>query len=254
MKKLLISGWLASLLLACEQAPTQPDEALTAIPLPALNEVADVKQKKQLFTDFILPLIEASNQQILDQRSQLFAIKTQSTKGKLSDKQIEQLNGLAAQYRVEAKLDATEKLKQLEARVDVIPPALVLAQAANESAWGTSRFAREGNNLFGQWCYQKGCGLVPLSRIDGAHHEVRKFDNVYQSVNAYMQNLNSHPAYRDFQISRQLARKTGQLDAIKLASHLTSYSERGQAYVEELQQMMRVNSSLWPTTISVSAS
>ena len=242
---------LAALLVACEQSPEQQAQSQN---LPPLHEIQNVQDKKQTFTDFITPLIETSNNHILQQRSEVEALYAKLVKGKvLSNKQKQTLSNLVKLYRVDQSLDTKVQVKQLLVKVDLIPPALVLAQAANESAWGTSRFAREGNNLFGQWCYNKGCGLVPLNRNDGANHEVRKFASVYESVSVYMNNLNSHPAYNEFQQQRNAARASGELNAIELATHLTGYSERGEAYVAELQQMMRVNQDLWPTRTPVKA-
>ncbi|MEE1673295.1 glucosaminidase domain-containing protein [Agarivorans aestuarii] len=251
MKRIILPGLLAALVVACEQSPEQQAQSQN---LPPLHEIENVQQKKQTFTDFITPLIEASNSKILQQRSDVEAINAKLIAGSvLSNKQKQTLSELSELYRVEQSLDEKAQVQQLLVKVDLIPPALVLAQAANESAWGTSRFAREGNNLFGQWCYKKGCGLVPLNRNDGANHEVRKFDSVYESVSVYMNNLNSHPAYKGFQQQRNQARASGELNAIELATQLSSYSERGQAYVEELQQMMRVNQKLWPTRTPIIA-
>ncbi|MDO6762283.1 glucosaminidase domain-containing protein [Agarivorans sp. 1_MG-2023] len=253
MNKFLLIGLLSSLIIACDHTPKKTLPIISYAPLPAFEEFTDVNQKKQQFTHYILPLIKASNQQILKQRNQLVSFNSKIANSKLSKKQHKILIELAEDYRVDTTLGDKQIITELLTKIDVVPPALVLAQAANESAWGTSRFAKEGNNLFGQWCYQKGCGLVPLSRVDGANHEVRKFDSVYQSVNAYMNNLNSHPAYQALREHRQIARTRGEIDAIELASFLTSYSERGEAYVHELQQMMRSNRSLWPSQLSVSS-
>jgi Bax protein len=251
LKRIIVSGLLAAFLIGCEQSPEQQAQSKN---LPPFDEIENVQQKKQTFTSFITPLIEASNNKILKQRAEVEAISAKLVNGSnLSSKQKQILSQLTELYRVDQSLDEKSQVQHLLVKVDLIPPALVLAQAANESAWGTSRFAREGNNLFGQWCYKKGCGLVPLNRNDGANHEVRKFDSVYESVSVYMNNLNSHPAYKGFQLQRSLARARGELDAIELATQLSSYSERGQAYVEELQQMMRVNHELWPTRTPIVA-
>jgi len=250
LKKILLLGLASYVLFGCEPASTQ--HQLDSKQLPQLSEIQDVSVKKQTFTDFILPLVEASNKDIIEQRKQLLEIRHSFRRdNKLSNSEQQQLKELAELYRVDLTISPAKQISQLLVKVDLIPPALVLAQAANESAWGTSRFAVEGNNLFGQWCYKQGCGLVPLNRVEGAYHEVRKFDSVYQSVKAYMLNLNSNPAYQEFQQSRFEERKSGELNGQSLASHLTSYSERGEAYVEELQQMMRVNGDLWPIRLDL---
>jgi len=135
-----------------------------------------------------------------------------------------------------------ELVKELVRRVDVIPTSLVLAQAANESGWGTSRFAREGNNIFGQWCFDEGCGLVPNRRGEDASHEVRAFASVDAAVRAYFRNLNTHPSYEDLRTLRASMRMQGlKLNSMVLARGLTRYSERGMDYVEELQDMIRIN-------------
>ena len=149
---------------------------------------------------------------------------------------------LAKQYRIKLKVTDQGFFSRLLSRVDSLPESLVLAQAANESAWGTSRFARQGNNLFGQWCFKPGCGLVPQARDDEAFHEVAKFSSVQGSINAYFANLNSHPAYEPVReirgcLRQQQARVTG----VALAEGLEQYSSRGYAYIDELQAMIRFN-------------
>jgi Bax protein len=133
-------------------------------------------------------------------------------------------------------------LQELMERVDVIPTSLVLAQAANESAWGMSRFAREANNMFGQWCFDSGCGLVPARRGVNATHEVKAFASIEESVNAYFLNLNTNSSYQEMREMRAQMRAQGRpLDSMVLARGLTRYSQRGMAYVSELQDIIRVN-------------
>jgi len=133
----------------------------------------------------------------------------------------------------------------LLSRVDIIPLEMALVQAANESAWGQSRFAKQGNNYFGQWCYNKGCGMVPSQRAAGASHEVRRFANVRQSVRAYLRNINTSPAYAEFRnIRHSLRVQSKPLDAHVLVVGLKSYSERGMAYVRTIQSMIRSNRAL----------
>jgi len=122
---------------------------------------------------------------------------------------------------------------------------LALAQAANESAWGTSRFAQDGNNLFGQWCYTNGCGLVPSRRREGATHEVRRFDNIRDSVESYIHNLNTFPSYQMLRrIRQQLRQQDRPIDGVSLADGLESYSSRGLDYIVELQRMIYSNELL----------
>src|SRR5690606_11880502 len=136
-------------------------------------------------------------------------------------------------------------LRVLLRRVDVLPSSLVLAQAANESAWGTSRFAVEGNNYFGQWCFTEGCGLVPDRRLSEASHEVKAFTSAGESVEAYFMNINTFGAYQGLRLMREELRRSGQIiDGLTLAEGLESYSERGEEYIEELQSMIQFNELL----------
>ena len=137
------------------------------------------------------------------------------------------------------------QLQQLINKVDIIPEALVLVQAANESAWGTSRFAQQGYNFFGLWCFRAGCGFVPKNRNHGAVHEVAKFSQLAEATYTYMRNLNRHPAYQNFrEIRSQLRTEQKPITGLALSQGLEKYSERGQDYIEELQQMIRFNRAL----------
>jgi Bax protein len=125
-------------------------------------------------------------------------------------------------------------------RVDAIPASLALAQSANESAWGTSRFAKDGSNFFGQWCYDAGCGLVPSKRNAGASHEVAVFDSPEESVASYLLNLNTNRAYTELRsIRASLRARNKEISGEALAAGLRKYSERGDAYVKELRSMIR---------------
>jgi Bax protein len=135
-------------------------------------------------------------------------------------------------------------------RVNVLPKALVLTQAANESAWGTSRFATKANNYFGHWCYTKGCGLVPRQRNEGSSHEVATFSSSQESVHRYFMNLNRNRAYADLRAIRaKLAAQGDNLlttaSATELTNGLLKYSERGSDYVTDLQAMIRHNEVYW---------
>ncbi len=143
---------------------------------------------------------------------------------------------------MEGSLDDPATLQELMLRVDAIPPALALAQAANESAWGTSRFSREANNLFGEWTYVATDGLVPKKRDPDKKHFVRKFESLQASIASYMNNLNRGHAYDKFRSIRAEMRKSNRpLSARKLAAGLVRYSERGEHYVKEIQRMIRHN-------------
>jgi Bax protein len=117
-----------------------------------------------------------------------------------------------------------------------------MAQSANESAWGTSRFARKGNNFFGQWCFRKGCGLVPKQRDANKTHEVAAFDSPEESVKMYIRNLNSNSAYKSLRDLRaKLRRANKPVTGHALAAGLKHYSERGLEYVKELREMISFN-------------
>jgi len=206
-----------------------------------LDKLNNVKQKKALFFAALLPIVLAENELIAQARMRA---KAQLEMGydHLPPSAQAWLNKLAARYKVEGDLSDPAVQRALLTRVDVVPPALALAQAANESAWGSSRFARQGNNLFGQWTYSESKGLVPEGRPDGETYAVRVFDSVDASVRAYLLNLNTNPAYHELRRLRQEMRDAGQaLDPHRLAHGLVSYSSRGEEYIAEIQSMMRTN-------------
>ncbi|MBL4867147.1 MAG: glucosaminidase domain-containing protein [Pseudomonadales bacterium] len=150
---------------------------------------------------------------------------------------------MAKHYRVSAQSNQ-QTVYQLLDRIDAIPQslALALAQASIESAWGTSRFATQGNNYFGQWCFTKGCGLIPLRRTKGMTHEVRLFDTPSDSIRGYIANLNSHPAYKELRAIRRENRDWDRYTSgCELTTALRHYSQQRLAYVETLKAIIRVN-------------
>jgi len=209
--------------------------------LPADLDLLPVEEKKALFFRLVLPLVLAENERIANQRRfllELFAA------GDLphGSREYRLASRLALAYRVEGDLNAPAVRALLLRRVDTVPVELALAQAANESAWGTSRFAREGNSLFGQWTWVRGKGLVPLRRAPGKGHLVRSFPDLRQGVRAYMHNLNAGHAYGYFRRMRERLRNAGKpMDAELLAAGLGRYSERGADYVEEIRALVRDN-------------
>ena len=215
-------------------------------PLPDFSGYSDVKQKKTAFFDYMLPLVSAGNQLIIEQRADLEEMAADVDQ--LSFFQQRNLLQLADRYGLDVggvkseAVDNQQMIDQLLLRIAPLPPSLVLAQAAIESAWGTSRFARQGNNLFGQWCYQKGCGLVPLRRSADSKHEVAKFDSVAAAVEAYLHNLNTHRAYKDLRVLRaELSTAESSANGHQLAQTLLYYSELRQVYVDEVQAVIRIN-------------
>jgi Bax protein len=205
-------------------------------------DIAGVKSpadRKRVFIQLMLPLALRVNEQILVERERLTKMneKLGGFFGTLDPDEAEWLDGMRRRYGLE-----TADIGALLRRVDVVPPSLALAQAAEESGWGTSRFAREGNALFGQRTFAQGKGLVPLSRGEGQNFEVMIYDRLLDSVAAYMANLNSHRAYKEFRLAREYQRKTwGLLDGYDLAGTLERYSERGEAYVGTIRSIIANN-------------
>jgi Bax protein len=212
--------------------------------LPDFESLGDVDARKEAFFEFLTGYVESENARVAETRSRLTPLwEVVRRDYPLTDVEAADLEQIAAEYGLgDSGLSQKALARELMRRVDVIPTSLVLAQAANESAWGMSRFAREGNNIFGQWCFDAGCGLVPARRLRNATHEVRAFDSIDESVRAYFINLNTHRSYEDMRELREKMRQQGRpLDSMVLARGLTRYSERGQAYVSELQDIIRIN-------------
>jgi len=208
---------------------------------PNFEEYPAGNERKTAFFSYFSPLIDENNKAIANTRKQL--ILWSNNKASIGWWDSRKLEDIAAQYRVKNfSIDDNAAWEKLLINVDVLPPSLVLAQAANESAWGTSRFAKLGNNYFGQWCFTHGCGLVPKQRDSGKAHEVAAFDSPKESLESYMQNLNSHPAYQTLRDIRTNLRNEKQpVTGSALAAGLTSYSERGEEYIEELRAMIKFN-------------
>ena len=210
---------------------------------PNFSAITDTSEKKARFFNYFLPIVIKENNAIIKQRIKLREIDQRGypirNKGDLRF-----IQKIAEEYKIESAEFSTQQalMKRLLRRVDAIPSSLVLAQAAKESGWGTSRFAREGNNYFGQWCYQKGCGIVPKKRNAGASHEVAHFKNTAHSVRAYLYNINSSDAYKDFRLKRESLRRNKQsLHGNALAAGLERYSERRAAYVTEVKLLIKHN-------------
>lgn len=242
----LASSFSAMILLTGCEKPSKNTEDNTVTkthPPTKAAPVISVAEKKANFFAFLHPLIKEANGEVMAQREALLALSKDLDN--LSAKQLSTLKSLSKTYKVDSELALAEQVEQLEIKIQTIPASLVLAQAANESAWGTSRFATEGNNFFGQWCFRKGCGLVPEGRDSGANHEVAKFKTPLASVKSYIRNLNSFPPYELLRSIRQQARDEGKaVSGIALANGLIDYSQRREEYVKEIQGMIRYN-KLW---------
>jgi Bax protein len=207
--------------------------------MPAdLADIPETPARKALFLQAVLPLVLQVNDEIQADRDRLSEIRHRMQLGKrLSAADRLWLAVIAERYGVE-----NGDLDELLRRVDVIPPSLALAQAAEESGWGSSRFVRQGNALFGQWTFAKNGHLVPLERDDGKDHRIKAFESLIDSVRAYALNLNTHRAYRAFRAQRAALRtEAAPLDGRKLASHLARYSQRGPEYVRTIRNLIVAN-------------
>ncbi len=212
-------------------------------PVPNFSTYTDVKEKKEAFFNYLRPEVEKQNAYLLTLRHYVQTLYRKALANEsLSEEDMARLEWLEEEYRVKPTQPLKTKLLALLQKIDVLPAELVLVQAANESAWGTSRFARKGYNFFGLWCFSKGCGFVPNRRNDGASHEVAKFDSLSRATYTYMRNLNRHDAYADLrEIRSRLRANQIPITGVALAEGLMNYSERGAAYVEELQTMIQFN-------------
>ena len=206
--------------------------ALTLLP-SEIKMIENTNKRKEFFIQIVLPLILQENNNIRVDRKTLFKIINKNNNTKVERQWLEKKY---KQYGV-----VSRDLSTLKIRVDEIPVSLAIAQAAKETGWGTSRFAQEGNALFGQWTWS-GDGLKPKEAKDGEDHKVMKFNVLQASVRAYQRNLNTHSSYKDFRKARAEFRDLDKpLDSIELSKHLNKYAETGNQYVEVLQKIIEQN-------------
>ncbi len=199
-----------------------------------MKKIESVKKRKNLFIQIVLPLIIEENTKIRLDRKKLFAILNKNNNSK-SDK--EWLLKKFKQYGVNKN-----DLSTLKIRMDEIPVSLAIAQAAKETGWGTSRFAQEGNALFGQWTWS-GEGIKPAGADSDSKHKVAKFKVLKASVKAYQRNLNTHSGYKNFRKERAIQRDNqGKLNSLELVKHLDKYAETGVEYTKILKQIIQQNS------------
>ena len=199
-----------------------------------MKKIESVKKRKNLFIQIVLPLIIEENTKIRLDRKKLFAILNKNNNSK-SDK--EWLLKKFKQYGVNKN-----DLSTLKIRMDEIPVSLAIAQAAKETGWGTSRFAQEGNALFGQWTWS-GEGIKPAGADSDSKHKVAKFKVLKASVKAYQRNLNTHSGYKNFRKERAIQRDNqGKLNSLELVKHLDKYAETGVEYTKILKQIIKQNS------------
>ncbi len=206
--------------------------ALTLLP-QEIKMIEDTKKRKEFFIQIILPLVLQENNNIKIDRKRLFSIINKSNNTNLEKKWLEKKY---KQYGISSK-----DLSVLKVRMDEIPVSLAIAQAAKETGWGTSRFAQEGNALFGQWTWS-GEGLKPKDAESSEGHKVMKFNVLQASVRAYQRNLNTHSSYQDFRLARAKLRDLGKdLDSLILVHYLNEYAETGNQYVEVLKKIIEQN-------------
>ncbi len=206
--------------------------ALTWLP-SEIRQIENTQQRKNFFIQIVLPLILEENNNIKLDRMKLFSIINKSNNTSLEKKW---LNKKYKQYGVSSK-----DLSTLKIRMDEIPTSLAIAQAAKETGWGTSRFALEGNALFGQWTWS-GEGLKPKGAEQDEGHKVMKFNVLQASVRAYQRNLNTHSSYKEFRKARAKLRGEGSnLDSIFLSGYLDKYAETGKKYVDVLRKIIEQN-------------
>ena len=199
-----------------------------------IKQIENSKKRKNLFIQIILPLVLEENNLILLDRKRLFSILNKNNNSK---KEINWLNNKFKQYGV-----LNKDIPTLKVRMDIIPVSLAIAQAAKETGWGTSRFALEGNALFGQWTWS-GDGIKPAGAESDAKHKVMKFKVLKASVRAYQRNLNTHSSYKKFrQLRAQLRDDSEKLDSLLLADQLDNYAQTGDEYTKILKQIINQNS------------
>lgn len=210
---------------------------LTSMPHD-IGQISETNIRKAIFFKTMLPLVLKANEEVMADRHRLWQLHHDTSLGvAIAAKDRLWLAVLADKYRTERG-----DISMLLDRVDVVPPSMALAQAAEESGWGTSRFLREGNAIFGQWTFSEISDLVPHKRDSGKKHRIRSFRSLSDSVRAYIDNLNGHRAYRGFRSLRARMRAGGKpLEGEILIGELLGYSQKGQIYVDVIREIIRFN-------------
>ena len=198
-----------------------------------LDEIEDTKLKKETFIKIVLPLVVAENEKILNDKIKLRKIMS---KKMTSDKEKSWLRLKLREYKVK-----NSDISELDKRIDIIPVSIALAQAAKESGWGTSRFALEGNAIFGQWTWT-GQGIEPLNKGKHEGHKILRFPILRASVKAYQNNLNTHKGYSEFREKRHNIRKRNKsIKGLDLTDTLDRYAQTGKEYTDILEQIIKQN-------------
>ena len=208
--------------------------------VPDLTIVNNIIDKKKIFFKFMRPIIESENAKVIIKRKTIFSIFNKKSPNRTD---ISKAQSIASEYGFESfDIKNLNERNELISRVDIIPVKLALVQSANETAWGTSRFAKLGNNMFGQWSFAIGKGLVPERRDKGATHEVAIFKSINDSVASYLHNLNTGSSYQRLrQLRHEMRLQNKQIDPVALAEGLIKYSSMGKKYVKIIISMIKSN-------------
>ena len=197
-----------------------------------LDQIKTIKAKKETFLQIVLPLVVAENEKIETDRNYLLKVIRDND----SSEKLQWLKRKFKEYKVK-----DGDINELIEKVDIVPTSIALAQAAKESGWGTSRFALEGNAIFGQWTWD-GVGIEPLDKSDDQSHKILKFPILRASVKAYITNINTHPSYKNFREKRLMLRQSNKaLSGIDLIHELENYAETGKEYTRILEQIIEQN-------------
>jgi len=204
------------------------DQWLNSLKAPEFDKIEDVQEMKKTFFNYLLPEINKKNNEIQLLRKRVIQ----------KDLSKEELTKLNKKYRI----DEGSEIDTLLEKIDIIPPSLVLSQAALESNWGRSRFAKFYHNYFGLWCFERGCGVIPKKRDKGDTHEVAKFSSPDKAIDFYFLSLNRNKSYEVLRKIRQDKRSKGQsITGLSLSEGLTNYAEIGYEYVERIRRVITSN-------------
>ena len=206
------------------------------------SEIQDVPTKKKLFYLVTLPLIYNTNTSIMQERRMVINIEKKFARKELNKNETDEIIRLSKKYKLDYREINTKLFRKLKQRINIIPVSLALGQAIIESGWGQSRFATEGNALYGQWTTSEDKGIIPQDRDEDKTHAVLKFKNLSESVEAYMFNINTHQAYYNFRVIRRIDERIKYTDPISMkVKYLAAYAEIGDKYVDKLELIIASN-------------
>ena len=206
------------------------------------SEIQDVPTKKKLFYLVTLPLIYNTNTSIMQERRMVINIEKKFARKELNKNETDEIIRLSKKYKLDYSEINTKLFRKLKQRINIIPVSLALGQAIIESGWGQSRFATEGNALYGQWTTSEDKGIIPQDRDEDKTHAVLKFENLSESVEAYMFNINTHQAYYNFRVIRRIDERIKYTDPISMkVKYLAAYAEIGDKYVDKLELIIASN-------------